>query len=163
MPPETTPTTPLTPPQASPPKSSRKARLSSLNWPQRLLALTAAVLALLLLSLAVYQLFHKEPAPALTLSAPAQATVAITKNGLTPATITIKAGTQLTWTNNDQKSHQPAPDPHPTNDSIPGFESDTTLLSGDSLSFTFETSGTYTLHDHLNPLEAKYRLTVVVE
>ncbi|MBI2285833.1 hypothetical protein HYU82_03350, partial [Candidatus Saccharibacteria bacterium] len=78
-------------------------------------------------------------------------------------TITITVGTQLTWTNNDTRSHQPAADPHPLNNSIEGFDSSTVLLPGDSLSFTFENPGTYSYHDHLNPLNKRYQGTVVVE
>ena len=158
---------PPTTPQASAAKSgsspSWKGRLRALNWPQKLLLLTATVLAALLLSAAIYQAFFEKPPPAPTVTIPATASVSITAGGLSPATITIRVGTQLTWTNNDSASHQPAADPHPLNNSIEGFDSDTTLLPGDSLSFTFEKAGTYTYHDHLNPLNKKYQGTVVVE
>ena len=160
-----------TPPAAQPPTQPTPAssgnglrhRLSSLNWPQKLLLLTTTVLAGLLLSAAIYQTFFEKPPPAPTVTVPATASVLITKDGLSPATITIKEGTQLTWTNNDSFSHQPAADPHPLNNSIEGFDSNTTLLPGDSLSFTFESPGTYTYHDHLNPLNKRYQGTAIVE
>lgn len=145
------------------PDSSWKTRLRALNWPQRLLALVAAVLAVLLISLALYQAFHKQTPLAPAVKAPTTALVSITSSGLSPATITIKAGTQLTWTNNDSKPHQPAADPHPLHNSIAGFDSDTILQSGDSLSFKFETPGTYTYHDHLNPLNKHYQGTIIVK
>lgn len=155
--------TPAPTPQPPSTGSGLKARLSSLNGPQRLLLLTATVLAGLLLSAAIYQTYFEKPTPAPSVTAPAQAAVSITKNGWVPSTITIRAGTQLTWTNDDSSSHQPAADPHPIHGSIEGFDSDTTLLPGDSLSFIFETKGKYTYHDHLNPLDPKYQGTVLVE
>lgn len=155
------------PPQpAEPTKLPRprwQTKLASLNGPQRVLALVATVMLALLATLAIYQAVNEEPTTTPAASSPALAQVAITPAGLTPSTITIKAGTQLTWTNQDSRSHQVAADPHPANSSIPGLESDTTLLAGDSLSFTFETKGTYSYHDHLNPLKKTYWGRVVVE
>jgi len=163
------PDSPLASPPASThqthlPKSGWKQRLSNLNRPQRLIVLAAAVLAVLLITLAIYQLQKEEaPAPPPPAAVIPSAQVSITSSGFTPATIAIKAGTQIIWTDNDTAPHQIAADPHPKHDSIPGFDSTVTLLAGDSFAFTFETKDTYTYHDHLNPLDPKYRGTVIVE
>jgi plastocyanin len=90
-----------------------------------------------------------------------QAEVAINSDSFTPKTIYVKAGTQLTWTNNDTKPHQVAADPYPKNNSIPGFNNDLPLSSGDSYSFTFNKKGKYTYHDQLAPFNLQG--TVVVE
>jgi plastocyanin len=53
-----------------------------------------------------------------------------------PGTITIKVGQTVTWTNNDSVSHNVKADD--------GSFSSSTLATGDSFSFTFNTAGTYT-------------------
>lgn len=89
-----------------------------------------------------------------------QAQISISEDGFVPGTITIKAGTQVTWTNTDKSSHQVASDPHPIHSGLADLESPA-LLTNDSYSFVFEEVGSFTYHDHLNPL--KFRGTVVVE
>lgn len=91
---------------------------------------------------------------------PAPAAVEITKAGFYPATISVKKGSVVTWTNKDTKPHQVASDPHPTHTALPGLGS-IVLTKGDSFSFIFEKTGTYTYHDHLNPL--KFKGTIIVE
>ncbi|HLG90680.1 MAG TPA: dockerin type I domain-containing protein [Candidatus Saccharimonadales bacterium] len=91
------------------------------------------------------------------------ATVSITNSGFVPATISIKAGDQVTWINNDSVPRQVAADPHPAHDSIVDFDSSIALQPGDSLGFFFETAGTFTLHDESNPSDSRYRLTIVVQ
>ncbi len=137
----------------------------SLNGPMRALAILAIALGLGLLGLALYDSLRQEtPAPApTTQTTQPTAEVSITKDGLTPATIKVDTGTQVTWTNNDTKPHQVSADPHPLHDTIEGFDSDNVLQPGDSLSFTFETPGTYQVHDHLDYLDKTYHGTVEVE
>lgn len=55
-----------------------------------------------------------------------------------PATITISAGTTVTWTNNDNASHTVTADDG-------SFSSDR-LASGATFSHTFATAGTFTYH-----------------
>ncbi len=85
--------------------------------------------------------------------------VSLTAKGFSPATISVKKGTVITFTNQDTKPHQVASDPHPIHTALPGFVS-TALSKGASYSFVFEKTGTYTYHDHLNPL--KFNGTVMV-
>ena len=159
----------MNPSQPSPPTPNPdkgpKAKLASLNGPEKLLALVGVVMVSLLLALAIYQVVEEPASPPTPATPVSQATaeVSLTAAGLTPATISIEAGTQLAWKNDDQAPHQVAADPHPLNDSIPGFDNGQLLQPGDSFSFTFETPGTYTIHDHLNPLDPKWQGTVVVE
>lgn len=87
-----------------------------------------------------------------SVTTPSGSQVSISPTGFIPQTITLKAGTQLTWTNNDTSPHQVAADPYPSNNSIPGFDSTIVLHAGDSYSFTFVVPGTYHLHDQLNPM-----------
>jgi len=82
------------------------------------------------------------------------AAVTITKDGFTPTTIQVKLGTAVTWTNNDSATHQVVTDPHPGHTNLKDFDSDP-LGQGDSFTFTFEKTGTFTYHDEMNPLKSK--------
>lgn len=90
-----------------------------------------------------------------------EALVSITAEGFMPQTITVKKGQSVIWTNNDGAPHQVSTDPHPTEDGLAGFAAPAPVQPNESYSFTFEESGTYTYHDHLNP--EKFLGTVVVE
>lgn len=81
------------------------------------------------------------------------ASVEITEKGFIPATLQVKKGTIVTFTNKDKAPHQPAVDPHPSHDSLAGFDAQTKLEKGQSYSFFFDKVGTWTYHDHLNPLK----------
>jgi len=78
--------------------------------------------------------------------------VSITKDGFIPAVVSIKKGSQVTWTNQDSSFHEIASDPHPTHNNLNTLTSDK-LAEGDSFTFMFENSGTYSYHDESNPLE----------
>jgi plastocyanin len=88
------------------------------------------------------------------------ANVSITKDGFVPATIQIKKGGQVTWTNTDSTSHQVITDPHPAHINLKDLDSDP-LGQGDSFTFTFEKAGTYGYHDEMNPL--KFKGAVIVK
>lgn len=84
------------------------------------------------------------PAPSSTNPLPQQNSTANTSNtsGVTiagmafsPATITVKKGTSVTWTNNDSVSH--------TVTGNNGGPNSSTLGNGQSYSFTFNTTGTF--------------------
>ncbi|MDP2789851.1 MAG: cupredoxin domain-containing protein [bacterium] len=77
--------------------------------------------------------------------------VSITSSGFSPNTVTVKAGTVVTWTNSSGGDIRVASDPHPTHTDLPGLDS-STLGNGDSYSFTFTKVGTWGYHDHLDPI-----------
>lgn len=58
-----------------------------------------------------------------------------------PTTIKIKAGTKVTWTNQDSVKHDVAPDK-----ASEDFKGSELLAKGESYSFTFKKIGTYTYH-----------------
>jgi len=72
-----------------------------------------------------------------TASTPA-ATVAIQNFAFVPATVTIKAGSSVTWTNMDTA-------PHTATDLANAFDSGS-LTTGQTFNFTFNTTGTFTYH-----------------
>jgi plastocyanin len=69
--------------------------------------------------------------------------VAITGFAFDPSTIAVEPGTEITWSNED-------PAPHTVTALDGAFDSET-LDGGDSFSFTFERSGTYTYRCNVHP------------
>ena len=57
----------------------------------------------------------------------------------------------MQWVNRDSKAHQPASNPHPVHDNLPGFDAKEPLRVGETYLFTFEKTGTFNYHDHLSP------------
>jgi plastocyanin len=87
------------------------------------------------------------------ISTPATPTPAAGLNSITiknfafsPATLTIKTGTVVTWINQDGAPHQIASDP----ESPVQFTSES-LANGASYQFTFNQTGTYTYHCSIHP------------
>jgi len=58
-----------------------------------------------------------------------------------PASITVKKGTTVTWTNQDSTRHNIAPDKETAD-----FKSSELLAQGATYSVTFNTTGTFTYH-----------------
>ncbi len=85
--------------------------------------------------------------------------VSITSQGFSPQSVTVKAGTIVTWTNNSLGTARVASDPHPTHTDLPGLDSGI-LNPGASYSFTFIQIGRWGYHDHLSPSVTG---TVIVE
>ncbi|HSX24960.1 MAG TPA: cupredoxin domain-containing protein [Candidatus Andersenbacteria bacterium] len=78
-------------------------------------------------------------------------TVSMTDTGISPATITVKSGTTITFINNGQQLHWPASDPHPIHTDVPGFDAKRGLAPGELYRFTFTKVGSFGMHDHLHP------------
>ncbi len=80
-----------------------------------------------------------------TPAAPASSgTVAITSSGFQPTLLTVKAGTTVTWTNNDSAAESV------TSDTASLFDSGS-LTAGATYQFTFSQAGTFTYHSTTNP------------
>ena len=86
--------------------------------------------------------------------------VTISSSGFSPATVTIKAGQTVTWTNKDTAMHTVNSDPHPVHTAYPPLNTVGRLSPGQVKSLSFPTAGTYRYHDHLNP---DWTGTVVVQ
>jgi plastocyanin len=72
-----------------------------------------------------------------------KATIKIANFNFGPATITVPAGSSVTWTNSDDDAHSVVADDK-------AFRS-APLDTGESYSFTFATPGTYAYHCGLHP------------
>lgn len=93
--------------------------------------------------------FRPTPAPLIT------AQVSIKATGFSPQTLQVKKGTQVIWLNLDARPHQIMTDPHPLHNSLSQFQQNSPLKQGDTFSFTFDKTGTFTYHDETNPLKVK--------
>lgn len=63
-----------------------------------------------------------------------------------PATISVKKGTKVSWTNKDEVKHDVTPD---SGNAV--FQGSELLGKGESYSWTFDTVGTYTYHCSPHP------------
>lgn len=87
-------------------------------------------------------------------NASAQNTVTIKDFAFNPGTITVKAGTKVTWTNEDSVSHTVTAD-NPSSDAPASGN----IAKGQSYSFTFTKAGTYAYHCTPHPY---MKATVIV-
>ena len=78
--------------------------------------------------------------------------VEIKNFAFTPATLTVKVGDKVTWTNQDSASHTATADDNSFNTGV--------LTTGQSGSVTFSKAGTYTYHCTIHP---GMKGTIVVE
>ncbi len=88
-----------------------------------------------------------------------QNTVTLTSSGFQPQTLTIKAGTTVTFINKSGTTAVVNSAIHPTHALFPLLNLGT-FNDGESLSVKFDKPGTYKYHNHLNPTQTG---TVVVE
>jgi plastocyanin len=78
-----------------------------------------------------------------TVAPGASAAVAIDNFAFSPATLTVTAGTIVTWTNKDSAAHNII-------SQTKVFQSDT-MSTGGTFSFTFKDKGTYDYHCGIHP------------
>jgi plastocyanin len=75
--------------------------------------------------------------------------VSVTNKGFSPATITIKAGEAITWTNVSTATAQIDSDPHPIHNSFSGLNL-ASFPAGGKVQTTFTKPGTYKYHNEQN-------------
>lgn len=88
-------------------------------------------------------------------------TVTISASGVSPATLTVRSGTVVTFQNNDTVSHQIASNPHPVHTDLPGFER--LIAPGATYTFTFSKVGSWGYHDHLDFTNSRWTGRVIVQ
>jgi amicyanin len=81
--------------------------------------------------------------------------VTINNFAFSPGAITVKAGTTVTWTNDDNVPHQIVADAADQ----PDFKSDV-LYTGQAYNYTFTKAGTFGYHCQIHP---SMKATVIVE
>ncbi len=91
-------------------------------------------------------------------------TVAIRNFTFTPQTLTVKAGTKVTWTNKDSTPHTVTSTNGPSTSASPtGLFDSGQLASGASFSFTFTKAGTYYYECTIHASMASMHATIVVK
>ncbi|MFI5270652.1 MAG: cupredoxin domain-containing protein [Candidatus Saccharimonadales bacterium] len=91
----------------------------------------------------------------------APAAVSITDSGFVPATVTIKVGQAVVWTNDAVTSHFViSDDPVPLKAGEPQPNSVQSIKPGDTYSYVFNQAGSYGYHDTIDP---SFQGTVVVK
>jgi len=117
--------------------------LRSLTRPQNLVAVAAGVAVLVLAACGSTASGGASGAPSAATSAGGSAAVTIENFAFMPQTLTVKAGTTVTWTNKDSAPHTVT-----SADGISTSAKTTSLFngsvnSGASFSYTFTKAGTY--------------------
>lgn len=71
-------------------------------------------------------------------------------NGYNPSELTINAGETVEFVNQSSTRNWTASDPHPSHTDLPGFDARNGVEPGQSYQFTFDETGEWGYHDHLN-------------
>ncbi len=86
-------------------------------------------------------------------------TVAYTDTGFASKTVTVKKGTNVTFSNSSSKGMWVASALHPTHQLLPGFDQLKSVAVGGTYEYTFVKVGTWKYHNHVAPADTG---TVVV-
>lgn len=114
---------------------------------------TLIIVVLVIVGIGVYYIFPKDsldvapsisaPAVQTATTAPSSVTVNIKNFSFNPSMLTIKAGTKVTWANNDSA-------PHTITSDLGNLLNSPTLSSGQSFSFTFTAPVTTNYHCNIH-------------
>ncbi len=89
--------------------------------------------------------------------------ITITSSGVSPRTLTVSPGTQVTFTNNDSRAHEMASDPHPTHENCPALTSLGLLNPGQSRQTgNLNAPGNCGFHDHNLPSNTALQGTITI-
>jgi plastocyanin len=96
---------------------------------------------------------------------PNGATVTMTSNGVSPASVTIAVGQTVTFVNNDTRSHEMASNPHPQHGSCPSMENGLGVIAAGQTKVThnFGNAGTCGYHDHQDDTNVRFQGTIIVQ
>ena len=86
--------------------------------------------------------------------------VTYTDDGFSPTILRVKKGDTVTFKNMSTTGLWVASNPHPEHTSLLGFDSDRTLINGETYMYTFTQIGSWSYHNHLN---SRFQGTIVVE
>ncbi len=89
-----------------------------------------------------------------------QVTIRLKDFRLTPATLVVSHGTQVTWVNDDSSTHFINSDPHPSHNNLPALNS-LEIKKGESYSFTFTQPGEWAYHCSAHPHDMVGRVIVM--
>lgn len=77
--------------------------------------------------------------------------VTYSDSGFSPNSVTVKAGTTVTFTNGSSGNMWVASAVHPTHQLLPGFDQLKSVSKGGTYDYTFVKIGTWKYHNHMSP------------
>ncbi|HBB37440.1 MAG: Plastocyanin [Candidatus Moranbacteria bacterium GW2011_GWC1_45_18] len=80
-----------------------------------------------------------------------EAVIEYTDSGFSPQSVTVKISDTVAFTNNSSGEMWVASAPHPVHTDYPELDAKRAYTKGETYSFTFEKTGTWKFHNHLNP------------
>ncbi len=86
--------------------------------------------------------------------------VTYSATGFNPSSMTVKAGTTVTFKNETTGSMWVASDPHPAHTTYSDFDAKKGYAPGESYSYTFTKVGSWSYHDHLH---SQFKGMIIVE
>ncbi len=91
-------------------------------------------------------------------------TITITSSGVSPKSLTVAVGTQVTFVNNDSRAHVVNSNPHPEHTDCPPINDVGFLNSGQSKQTgNLTVSRTCGYHDHELPTDARWQGTITIQ
>jgi plastocyanin len=92
-------------------------------------------------------------------------TITITSAGVSPKNLTVSRGTQVTFVNNDNRTHEMASDPHPTHGSCPEIENGVGFITPGQSKQTgnLNTVRTCGYHDHNRDTDTSLQGTITIQ
>lgn len=101
------------------------------------------------------------PSPTPTPNTP---TITITANGVSPRTVTISAGSRVTFVNNDSRPHDMASDPHPSHSACPPINDVGFLQVGQTRTTgNLNTARTCGFHDHIRDTDTSLQGSIIIQ
>ncbi len=91
-------------------------------------------------------------------------TITITSNGVSPKSITVARGSQVTFVNNDTRNHDMESNPHPEHTDCPEINQVGFLTPGQSKQTgNLNTARTCGYHDHNDAFTAAWQGTITIQ
>ena len=90
-------------------------------------------------------------------------TITITSSGISPKTLTVNAGSQVTFVNNDTKDHALASDPHPEHTDCPEIDIVFTSPGQSRQTSNLVTKRVCGIHDHLDGQNSTLKGTITIQ
>ena len=91
------------------------------------------------------------------------ATITITAAGVSPSTVTVSAGSRVTFVNNDSRPHDMASDPHPVHTDCPAVNVGFLQAGQSGTTQNLNTVRTCGFHDHNQPDVTSLQGTIRVQ
>ena len=92
-------------------------------------------------------------------------TITISNSGVSPKSITVPIGTQVTFVNSSSTNHDMASNPHPTHGSCPEIEQGVGFITAGQTRMTLNLNSAKTCgyHDHNRDTDTSLQGTIIVQ